>query len=717
MAWTLCAVVAAMGLGSSPALALTACTAADIVAQDPGCAAGATPCTVTKTFTVTDGCSLDFGTRRLSVSGTGRLDAGSGSMSIAAAGLTVSPGGFIGARGASPAPPNDIGGDLAFRIAGDVLIQRAGAAIGRIDASAKAEGGSVSIDALGSVAIAGMVDVGQQLYSDSGGGGSISISACGDITGLAGSSLTASAGALSSSMGSVDLLAGGTIDFVGLIDVSGSEGGDVSVDARGGVTLGAVNANALLWSEAGSGGYVDIMAGTAVRVLGPIDLNGSGSSFETGGDGGILAIAAEYGNLTTAGRIFAQGAGPDGSGGEIGFDARGGIDVGAGVSASSSGFDSSGGTISLESEGDVTTRADVDASGGSGGDIDVTAARRITLVGPLAARATAAGGYGGAVTVEAGAGGSGSLSVADVLDVRGGGCLDGDCGGAGTIDLTACDISVGESGRLLATGPDGGQQLLTAAEQITIAGRLDARSTGGQGTLDGEIAFTYPSRRPPVTTGTILPAPALDARETCSDLGQAGCLPPCPVCGDGVVDYPETCDNQSGTSCAGCSFLCRIEQCDDGNPATVDACDPALGCHRAEAARSCVLTSWGTPTVLAPTRTRTPSPTPTPRLPTFSPRPSPSPTAVTLPTRTPTATATATHAPPLGPCVADCNHDGHVTINEVVAAVNIFLGADVSLCRSADQDESGGVLINEVVAGVNAFLSDGGSCPRVNQLQ
>jgi hypothetical protein len=56
-------------------------------------------------------------------------------------------------------------------------------------------------------------------------------------------------------------------------------------------------------------------------------------------------------------------------------------------------------------------------------------------------------------------------------------------------------------------------------------------------------------------------------------------------------------------------------------------------------------------------------------------------------------------------CVADCNSDGQVLINEIVAGVNIFLEtANLSTCRNADQNGDGVVLINEVVAAVNSFL-------------
>lgn len=64
-------------------------------------------------------------------------------------------------------------------------------------------------------------------------------------------------------------------------------------------------------------------------------------------------------------------------------------------------------------------------------------------------------------------------------------------------------------------------------------------------------------------------------------------------------------------------------------------------------------------------------------------------------------------------CVGDCDGDGEVLINEIVAAVNIFLGTkDVSSCPNADQNGDGQVLINEIVGAVNSFL-DASTCPMV----
>ncbi|MCC7380467.1 MAG: hypothetical protein IT384_01455, partial [Deltaproteobacteria bacterium] len=52
------------------------------------------------------------------------------------------------------------------------------------------------------------------------------------------------------------------------------------------------------------------------------------------------------------------------------------------------------------------------------------------------------------------------------------------------------------------------------------------------------------------------------------------------VCGDGVLDADEACDDGNASSCDGCSSTCTVEpNCDDGNPCTVDSCDASSCLH------------------------------------------------------------------------------------------------------------------------------------------
>ena len=58
------------------------------------------------------------------------------------------------------------------------------------------------------------------------------------------------------------------------------------------------------------------------------------------------------------------------------------------------------------------------------------------------------------------------------------------------------------------------------------------------------------------------------------------------------------------------------------------------------------------------------------------------------------------------PCDSDCNHDGTVTIDEIIRAVDIALGtAPVQSCAAMDINGDGTVMINELLASVNNALT------------
>ena len=72
------------------------CTAQQIVAADPSCGAIGS-CTISGMYNVEDGCTLDFGTRVVNL--TGRLNIKSRSFTIRAGTFTVSTTGVIDALG------------------------------------------------------------------------------------------------------------------------------------------------------------------------------------------------------------------------------------------------------------------------------------------------------------------------------------------------------------------------------------------------------------------------------------------------------------------------------------------------------------------------------------------------------------------------------------------------------------------------------------------
>ncbi len=86
--------------------------------------------------------------------------------------------------------------------------------------------------------------------------------------------------------------------------------------------------------------------------------------------------------------------------------------------------------------------------------------------------------------------------------------------------------------------------------------------------------------------------------------------------------------------------------------------------------------------------------------------PQPTGSATATPTPTVTDTPSPTPTPTLGPCVGDCDHNGSVTVDELVRGVNIALGyAALDDCRTFDRDRSEMVTVDELVVAANAALN------------
>jgi len=726
--------------GVGDAYALSACTAADVIRQDPGCPAGTALCQVTKTFEVADGCELDFGTRPVAIAATGGLAVGSRRISLRAGSLTIAAGGSIDARGNRP-PPGDRGGLVTIATTGAVTLQ---GATGSIDASGDSGGGMIVITAGGSVTVFGkLLAKGLIGSAGPGWGGEIRIVADGDILTHLDSQISATGERSGGGGGTVDLRAGGRVQLGELLDVSGSEGGALYVFSDGEIVAGEVKGRGS--GDAGSGGCLDLEAGTTLRIQGPIDFNGTGSSQGFGGGcGGFICLTAGFGDLQVMADVDAEGASPDGGGGSITIVARGsvGLQSGTTISVRGNGVEGYGGELCVETDDSLIDGAFLDASGGLlGGDLEITARRNVTVGGGIDASGRAVASEGGSAFLEAGADGFGTLSIESLIDVGARGCSDQEGTGVGGFaQLMGCDVQLTPAGSVLARAPVGGDTDLIAREQLTVRGTINATTSNEscRGSSDGTNSLTYPTRKPVIRSGPVQPTPVINALGTCADLSQADCLLPCPVCGNGVTEFPETCDNNVGTpvSCDGCSALCRLEDCNDGLICTIDSCNSQLGCRHQPAAPPSTrceepptptrtvtptrtITSTATSTATAPTRTVTPTrtitsiatstatatPSGTSRA---TPSPSRTPTASGLPTDTPTATETPTDTPtltPTPPCVGDCGGGGQVSIDELIRGVNIALGArQVSDCLNFDRNRDQQVSVDELIAGVNNAL-------------
>ena len=74
--------------------------------------------------------------------------------------------------------------------------------------------------------------------------------------------------------------------------------------------------------------------------------------------------------------------------------------------------------------------------------------------------------------------------------------------------------------------------------------------------------------------------------------------------------------------------------------------------------------------------------------------------AAVLTGRTPAATSTSDN------CVGDCGGDAQVTVDELLALVNIALGnADVSTCMPGDANSDDQITIDEILAAINNALA------------
>lgn len=621
---------------------LAACTAADITAQDNQCPAGAQPCTISEVFAVGDGCVLDFGPRPVRIVASGEIGIGSGSVVLKAASLTLAPGSRIEGRGTGASVPLSRGGMITIETTGAVTLEKGSSRSGTIDVSANDQGGVVLIRADGTVTIAGRVTSDQ--LTTSGAGGTVAIRARGDIVTLAGSTLSATGG-IGGGGGNVDLSATGRVALGDAIMVSGGSGGSLDVTAGADVVAGVVDASG--GGVGGSGGCVVISAGTQMQLLGSITANGTASLISGGGCGGSICAEARFGDLVVKDAVRAEGAAPDGGGGDLDLSARGSLRVEAPamVSVRSEGQQGCGGELGLDAGLDITVIGRLDGSGGLGANsLEVSAGRDVVLSGPVRADGRGVGGFGGSASVTAGALTSGLLSISNSFDVSGGGCgaLLG-CGLGGTSDLSACVVTVSATGQLLARGASGGENAISARDQLTLAGRMDATSSIAGGPA-GSNRIAHRPGHLPQQTGTVTPAAMLDPQVACTSLGQFRCLVPCPTCGDGLQEFPETCDTPGPPrSCDGCSVFCRPENptCTDGDPCTLDRCSPAFGCDNLLITPCTTLPSTTTTTTRASTSSTTTTTTATS---TTSSSTRPTSTTTTFNT-TSTSTSTSTRLP------------------------------------------------------------------------
>ena len=736
-----------------PRVAGAVCTAQDITAVDPSCPPTTGNCTISGIYTVENGCTLDFGARIVSL--TGRLNIKSRSATIRAGNFAVASGGVIDALGDAAAAR---GGTVVIETTGPVTTAKSS----RIDASGNMSGGEIIIRAGTFLNIAGAVQADNLNIGAA--GGVLDLNANGDINVVKDTStVSARGGSDSDGGGEIDLTAGGNISVQTDLRVDALDGGFVEIRAEG--TVNMTGADASGGGDAGSGGCIDITGGAGTTITGDIVADGATGTFMTGGCGGLICLDGDTGTMTVSntGFVSANGASPDGGGGQISLLSLGSIVVAGTLQARGPDGETCGGDVCVDSGLDATVNASgvVDVSGGdAGGAIEFISGRNITVDGDFDLRGRQQAALGGDAALRAGNNGAGQLRVTATIDASSAPVcsVEDGCGSGGSTDLFGCDVTVTNGASLVATGPDGGQHSITAREQLRVQGVIDATRTVGTGS-NGITRIQHTARKAPNLTGAnINPAAQTQALATCPTQGPTmpTCLDPCPTCGNGQIEYPETCDLgvMPPTSCNGCSVFCKLEDCNDRLTCTGDQCLPTIGCrHRItpvctepptptptitgtrptmtstatpSATRTATATASVTATPIASaTITATPSRTPTSTgtataTQTDTPVNTATPVSTATPTDTATAVATATAvdtATPVNtatsPPTATASATATATPEDTATATASATATNAAPACAGDCSGDGSVAINELIAGVNIALGNSpvSSCP------
>jgi cysteine-rich repeat protein len=137
---------------------------------------------------------------------------------------------------------------------------------------------------------------------------------------------------------------------------------------------------------------------------------------------------------------------------------------------------------------------------------------------------------------------------------------------SGSITLESCDLTVAVSGRLTTAGSNALNHL-QSSRQMTIAGQVIA---GPPGTNRFEYR-NKPGLVPVIAPGSVVQPPATQ-RDSASLLPCVDTAPQ-PVCGNGMIESGETCDDGNQVPCDGCDDQCILEACGDGKVRCLEQCD------------------------------------------------------------------------------------------------------------------------------------------------
>lgn len=380
-------------------------------------------------------------------------------------------------------------------------------------------------------------------------GGTIAVVTTGDVTVEAGAGDAGEIDVSGTSGGAILLQAGGTVALAGRLRADGlaqdGDGGLVAI-AAGSADTGASSTISATSGRLGAGGSVSIVttgdalldgdvntaggsgfgspdvaidAGGSLRLGGAIDASATLDDLE--GDGGAIALRAAGGEVWVAGALDVR-ASTAGYGGSIDIDAAGPVTLRAPVTATGGAPDGSGGDVSIRADGAVEqalTAARIDAGatgiGSSGGSVTILARGGATFRGVD----VSAGSEGGDVTVLAdvglrvvgpiGADGFGGAGLAGSIDLR--------TSGPATIEGTVhADAPPGELGGVVTVLactlalPRGGTISANGASGMTLLRGDGALAVAGRLQAGAENRLATSGRgSSPLVTGTVTPPPTI----------------------------------------------------------------------------------------------------------------------------------------------------------------------------------------------------------------
>ena len=331
------------------------------------------PCITADSLEITASpCTLNFGAATLQIDKKVTIAVDGGTLSLTAGNIETN--GKIDGKHSGAAAPN--GSDVSLTATGDITINR------KIDVSARATPGSITLDAGGNIAIAHQLVARTKGQGASATGGTITIEADGTVTSSKRGKLIVRGKKNATDAGEVGVSGDLGVDLDGRIEARGLNAGTVAVTSPNGnvvfdeeiraygepdnggrvfldTPVGDVTMSGVVRVSGGAagGGHIDITG--AVVDINRLNARGNGSS-----PGGSIAIA---GSTVTAARLLARG----GVGGSISVitvvNPPGGITISERIDVRGK---TQGGTVNVSTPYDATIEARLDARG------DSSAARR-----------------------------------------------------------------------------------------------------------------------------------------------------------------------------------------------------------------------------------------------------------------------------------------------------------------------------------------------------